>query len=243
MNRFVLPCALVAALAAPGLAAAAAPSLLSAQPAMMLATSADTSLAAIAQNPANTILRQASANTAVLEAATPAIAVALEPGIELTFERAAAESFADGSLVWRGRLDADAFWSDAPAGTDDYALLVRNGSMLTGDIRHGGKVYEIRPLHSGGHVVYTQDPSMLPMHDEGDLRQGADFCLDVELHCLGLGKAGAAGPGVRLRAAPARRVVRQRRGGVGRLGLDRGRRRLGDPGLGRQRPTAAAAGR
>lgn len=175
MNRFVLPCALVAALAAPGLAAAAAPSLLSAQPAMMLATSADTSLAAIAQNPANTILRQASANTAVLEAATPAIAVALEPGIELTFERAAAESFADGSLVWRGRLDADASWSDAPAGTDDYALLVRNGGMLTGDIRHGGKVYEIRPLHSGGHVVYTQDPSMLPMHDEGDLHlmQGA----------------------------------------------------------------------
>jgi hypothetical protein len=31
-------------------------------------------------------------------------------------------------------------------------------------------VYEIRPLHSGGHVVYTQDPSMLPMHDEDDLR-------------------------------------------------------------------------
>ena len=170
MNRLILPCALAAALCAPSLAMAAAPSLLSAQPAMMLATSADISLAGIAENPANTILRQASANTAVLEADTQAISVALEPGVELTFERATVETFADGSLVWQGRLDADASWSDAPAGTDNYALLVRNGSMLTGDIRHGGKVYEIRPLHSGGHVVYTQDPSMLPMHDEGDLR-------------------------------------------------------------------------
>jgi hypothetical protein len=170
MYRHIFPCALAAALAAPGLATAAAPSLLSAQPAMMLATSADISLAGIAQNPANTILRQASAQTAVLHADTQAVSVALEPGVELTFERAAAESFADGSLVWRGQLDAEAAWSDAPAGTDNYALLVRNGSMLTGDIRHGGKVYEIRPLHSGGHVVYTQDPSMLPMHDEGDLR-------------------------------------------------------------------------
>jgi len=170
MNRLSLPCLLAAALAAPCLATAAAPSLLSAQPAMMLATSADTSLAAIAQNPANTILRQASANTALLQAGTQAISLALEPGVELTFERAAAETFADGSLVWQGRLDADASWSDAPAGTDNYALLVRNGSMLTGDIRYGGKVYEIRPLHTGGHVLYTQDPSMLPMHDEGDLR-------------------------------------------------------------------------
>jgi hypothetical protein len=170
MNRNILSCMLAVALAAPCLAMAAAPSLLSPQPAMMLATSADTSLAAIAQNPANTILRQANANTAVLDAATPEISLSLEPGVELTFELAKAQSFADGSLVWQGRLDAGASWSAAPAGTDDYALLVRNGSMLTGDIRHGGKVYEIRPLHSGGHVVYTQDPSMLPMHDEGDLR-------------------------------------------------------------------------
>ena len=170
MNRLTLSCALAAALAVPSLAMAAAPSLLSAQPTMMLATSADISLAGIAENPANTILRQAVANTAVLQADTQAISVALEPGVELTFERAAAESFADGSLVWRGQLDTDPSWSDAPAGTDNYALLVRNGSMLTGDIRHGGKVYEIRPLHSGGHVVYTQDPSMLPMHDEEDLR-------------------------------------------------------------------------
>jgi hypothetical protein len=171
MNRLILPCVLAAALATPCLAMAAAPSLLSAPPAMMLATSADISLAAIAQNPANTVLRQASANTAVLEAGTQAISVELEPGVELTFERAAAETFADGSLVWRGQLDADASWSDAPEGTDNYALLVRNGNMLTGDIRHGGKVYEIRPLNTGGHVVYTQDPSMLPMHDEDDMHR------------------------------------------------------------------------
>jgi len=170
MNRLMLACMLSAALAAPCLAAATAPSLLSDQPSMMLATSTDTSLAGIAQNPANTILRQVSANTAVLHADAQAISLSLEPGVELTFERAAAETFADGSLVWQGRLDADASWSGAPAGTDDYALLVRNGSMLTGDIRHGGKVYEIRPLHTGGHVVYVQDPSMLPMHDEDDLR-------------------------------------------------------------------------
>jgi len=170
MNRLTLSCALAAALAVPSLAMAAAPSLLSAQPTMMLATSADISLAGIAENPANTILRQVIANTAVLQADTQTISVALEPGVELTFERSAAESFADGSLVWRGQLDTDPSWSDAPAGTDNYALLVRNGSMLTGDIRHGGKVYEIRPLHSGGHVVYTQDPSKLPMHDDEDLR-------------------------------------------------------------------------
>jgi len=170
MNRLTLSCALAAALAVPSLAMAAAPSLLSAQPTMMLATSADISLAGIAENPANTILRQVIANTAVLQADTQTISVALEPGVELTFERSAAESFADGSLVWWGQLDTDPSWSDAPAGTDNYALLVRNGSMLTGDIRHGGKVYEIRPLHSGGHVVYTQDPSKLPMHDDEDLR-------------------------------------------------------------------------
>ncbi|HEY4144910.1 M12 family metallo-peptidase [Pinirhizobacter sp.] len=170
MNRLILPCVLAAALAAPCLATAATPSLLSAQPAMMLATSADISLAAISENPANTILHQVSANTALLEAGTQAITLTLEPGVELAFERVAAETFADGSLVWQGRLDAGASWSDAPAGADDYALLVRNGGMLTGDIRHGGKVYEIRPLHTGGHVVYTQDPSMLPMDDQDALR-------------------------------------------------------------------------
>lgn len=170
MNRNVLSCVLAVALGAPCLATAAAPSLLSPQPAMMLATSADISLVAIAENPANTILRQVNANTAVLDSDTLAISLSLEPGVELTFELAKAQRFADGSLVWQGRLDAGASWSGAPAGTDDYALLVRNGNMLTGDIRHGGKVYEIRPLHSGGHVVYTQDPSTLPMHDDNDLR-------------------------------------------------------------------------
>ncbi|BDU18589.1 reprolysin-like metallopeptidase [Dyella sp. GSA-30] len=170
MNRRILPCVLSVLLGVPCLAMAAAPSLLSPQPAMMLATSADISLAGISQNPANTVLSQVRANTAELFAETPAISLSLEPGVELTFDLAEAESFADGSLVWQGKLNAGASWSDAPAGTDDYALLVRNGSMLTGDIRHGGKVYEIRPLHSGGHVLYLQDPSMLPMHDEDDLR-------------------------------------------------------------------------
>lgn len=170
MNRLILPCVLSALLGAPCLAMAAAPSLLSPRPAMMLATSADIGFAGISQNPANTILRQVNANAAVLGAKTQAVLLSLEPGVELTFELAKAQSFADGSLVWQGRPDADASWSGAPAGADDYALLVRNGDMLTGDIRHGGKVYEIRPLHSGGHVLYTQDPSMLPMHDEDDLR-------------------------------------------------------------------------
>jgi hypothetical protein len=155
-------------LAAPCLAMAAVPSLLSPQPAMMLATMADISLAGIAQNPANTILGQVRADLASVDVGTQAIRLALEPGVDLTFARTAAQSFTDGSLVWQGQLDAGVSWSNAIAA--DYALLVRHGSMLTGDIRHGGKVYEIRPLHSGGHVVYTQDPSMLPMHDEADLQ-------------------------------------------------------------------------
>ena len=60
---------------------------------------------------------------------------------------------------------------------------------------------------------------------------------------LGLGAAGPAGPGRRLRPAPARRAVRRRRGAVGRLRVDRRRRRLGDPRLRRQRAAAAAPAR
>ena len=58
---------------------------------------------------------------------------------------------------------------------------------------------------------------------------------------VGAGAAGAAGPGGRLLARLPRRAVRRRRGGLGRRRLDRRRRRLGDPGLRRLRPAAAAA--
>ncbi len=73
---------------------------------------------------------------------------------------------ADGVEVWQGLVtDTAQLKSGAAEIADDpmnSAILVRNGSKLTGSVRVEGQLYRILPLHDGSQVVVKVDESRMP---------------------------------------------------------------------------------
>ena len=67
----------------------------------------------------------------------------------------------DGGEVWIGAV------AHSKGGGDEAVLVQRNG-LVTGNVRMNGKLYRIRPLSNGEHVVAQLDESRFPAdHPEG----------------------------------------------------------------------------
>lgn len=138
---------------------------------------ADRVYAAIRDDGAVVASRMVRADAAQIEENTEALLLELEPGVTLRSERQVAYRNPDGTLVWSGlvgdlettkarlRLFGDEEIADDPQSS---VLIVRNGDKLTGTARVGGRLYQIRPLADGGHVVNRVDEALMPPDHPAD---------------------------------------------------------------------------
>ncbi|MCB1636016.1 MAG: peptidyl-Asp metalloendopeptidase [Xanthomonadales bacterium] len=83
----------------------------------------------------------------------------------LRIESGSSES---GNLVWHGLLDSSPVFGralSAGEALDDpfnQVTLVREGNLLTGNLRVDGQLYKLRPLKDGTHVLIEVDESLVP---------------------------------------------------------------------------------
>ena len=72
----------------------------------------------------------------------------------------------DGIEIWQGLVTDTAKLGTGPAEIADdpmnSAILVRNGSKVTGSVRVEGQLYRILPLHDGSQVAVKVDESRMP---------------------------------------------------------------------------------
>ncbi len=169
--RSVPTAAVVIALLAPTLALANDPALFNPVPSMIALDRSDPALLAIIERPASIVTRRVNAFATVVDTRTESMRIALAPGIEVKAIRSDARDEADGTTVWWGRFDTDDLqraglpslgMTREEQDVMNYTLLVRNGDMITGEVRVGGQIYEIRPLHSGDHALTKVDTTRLP---------------------------------------------------------------------------------
>ncbi|WP_024891496.1 M12 family metallo-peptidase [Luteimonas huabeiensis] len=186
---------LLAALLLSGFAAAATaaqpPLLVSLVPggAAAKAASGDRVLSAIRAEPATDTIESVAVQAAHLTESTPALDLQLAPGRSIRAHQDYAYANPDGTVVWSGRiegLDDPAArlrrFGDAEAleASDASVLIVRNGDKLTGTIRAGEDVYQLRPLADGGHVLSRLDLSRMPPDHPADYRTQLVQPLDLD---------------------------------------------------------------
>jgi hypothetical protein len=86
-------------------------------------------------------------------------------GKTITATQAKVESLEGGNSVWYGNLSTSAgARARGLSGVDplNSAILVRSGDTITGTIRSAGKLYSLRPLADGRHVLVEVDESRMP---------------------------------------------------------------------------------
>lgn len=94
----------------------------------------------------------------------------------------------DGAEVWIG--DVLMQGKRATVASGDQAVLVQRNGLVTGNVRMNGKLYSIRPLSNGDHVVAKIDESQFPAdHPEGEYRSMFDAAqrqIDRQLNKSGV---------------------------------------------------------
>lgn len=138
----------------------------------------DPVLQAIRAEPATDGIVSVAVDAARLDEDAARLSMELAPGLHVRAERQYAYRNPDGTLVWSGLIGADATrarlqrFGDAEGVDDPEAsvLIVRNGDRLTGTIRSGGEVYQLRPLAGGGHALSRMDLSRMPPDHPADYR-------------------------------------------------------------------------
>ncbi len=169
--RSALTAAIALSLPFPVVALATEPALFHPLPSMMTFDRDDPALLAILNDPSSGVTRQVRTDAALVDKRSASMRIALAPGIEVIATRSDAYDAPDGTTVWHGSFDVDDLrragmpsigTTEAEHDLMNYALLVRNGNMITGDIHVGGDIYSIRPLHSGSHAITQIDASRLP---------------------------------------------------------------------------------
>jgi hypothetical protein len=133
----------------------------------------DTALEAIRANPANATFALVEAKSALVDASADRLHLNLFAGADLHAYRLDSYQTADGMTVWSGIVEETSTklaWNlphyrgerevaDDPASS---IMLVKNGDKLTGNIRIGDELIEIRPLSNGGHAIITKNARNRP---------------------------------------------------------------------------------
>lgn len=141
-----------------------------------VAASDDRVLQAIQAEPASRDLVALAVEATHLDEAVQHLDMEIAPGVRVQAEQQYAYTNPDGTIVWSGTLNADDTRArlqrfgekEALEDPDASVLVVRNGDRLTGTIRSGGEIYQLRPLADGGHVLTRMDTaSMPPDHPAG----------------------------------------------------------------------------
>ncbi|WP_257385086.1 zinc-dependent metalloprotease [Tahibacter caeni] len=180
MKRFLLWSVTGAGLLASGMAAAqGSPSLFAPVPAVYRAVQGDAAFDALAAEPASARIDVVLVNAAALQADTKSLTLDLDINgpVKLTAQYSNSYYAEDGSLIWQGSIAETALAREM--GPDEIAedamnsvILVRNGDKITGNVRVGGQLFKIRPLHDARHVVVETDEHALPPdHPPADYRK------------------------------------------------------------------------
>lgn len=92
------------------------------------------------------------------------------------------EALPDGGSVWYGQLQSRSAKLGARAAANDPAnsvILVRNGDTVTGSIRKDGRLYRLRPLSDGRHVLVEVDESRMPADHPADYNSLPQVAMPV----------------------------------------------------------------
>jgi hypothetical protein len=130
--------------------------LLSPLPATAIAAGEDPTLDAVVNAPSTQWIRRVEVAASDITVAADVLALNLSPERDLIVERQFAEAPDNGMTVWHGRARG------YPDSASNEILLVRHDGYVTGSIRIDGEAYALRPLRSGGHVLFRVDTGRLP---------------------------------------------------------------------------------
>ena len=86
-------------------------------------------------------------------------------GQTITATQAKVDALEGGDSIWYGNLGPRAGTrARTLSGVDplNSAILVRSGDTVTGTIRYAGKLYRLRPLADGRHVLVQVDEQRMP---------------------------------------------------------------------------------
>lgn len=133
--------------------------------------STDRALQAIRNNASTRDFSLVKANAALVDETTQRLQLNLGKGLELHAMQLSAYRTRDGMVVWSGLIEetsakllSPAYRGKAETLDDPLSTItmVRNGNLLTGNIRIGDELIQIRPLKSGGHALVTKNSAAMP---------------------------------------------------------------------------------
>lgn len=150
------------------------------RPAPMTPLVTDAAFQQIAKDPGTASAQIVLANAAAVDLDSDKLVLPMDIGgaVDLTAVRSQSYRSEDGSLVWIGSIVETNSLSTRPLPSDitsdpfNSVVLVRDGNMITGNIRVHGQLYAVRPLFDGRHAVIEVDEALMPAdHDEVAYRE------------------------------------------------------------------------
>lgn len=171
------------------------------QPVYKASGKPDSAYQALLADPANQRHRRLDVNASQLDADRSELQLEVVHGLQLQAVRIGSHVSESGNLVWHGLLDSSPVFSRGASGAEvlddplNSVTLVREGNLLTGNLRVDGQLYKLRPLKDGSHVLVEVNEDLAPP----DHPHGASPASD---------KAGAAVLAPRASQSKANTVIR-----------------------------------
>lgn len=141
----------------------------------------DPYLRALGERASNADIQILGLNRSAVETRTQTLLLNMWAPHNMAFTQRNSVTTDDGLVIWEGELDqADtaiekgtmrgwAAWRPADfIDPENSITLVRNGDMVTGNLRMGGQLYSIRPLSHGRHAFIEVDESRFPADHDPD---------------------------------------------------------------------------
>ncbi len=115
------------------------------------------------------IVGQYKLNTQVISKDSAQLDFNLLPNLSVQAKKVSAEFNNQGSLVWKGKL-ANSKKTDDSTLTDNSVIFVKRDTGITGTLRVDGRLFKIRPLGHGQHVVLEVNEAKMPEdHPPGEM--------------------------------------------------------------------------
>ncbi len=159
------------------LTASAAQDLWQSLPVYKMSGKPDSAYSALMNDPANRRHQLLQVNAVGLEIGTEEVSLPLFPGLTISAIRLESSVSESGNLVWHGLLQSSPVFSQQMSSAEivddplNSVTLVREGDLLTGNLRIDGALYKLRPLKNGNHVLIEADESLAPADHPHDAAQ------------------------------------------------------------------------
>jgi hypothetical protein len=136
------------------------------------AQAGDQALAAIRNNPSTRAYSLVQADAALVNESTQRLHLRLSAERDIHATQLSSYRTASGMTVWTGmveetsaKLRGQSEFLGKSETLDDplnMVVLVRNGDKLTGNVRIGEELFQIRPLKNGGHALVAKNSAAMP---------------------------------------------------------------------------------